>query len=75
VAKRLADGGRIVGDSITAADISLASPAVLPAEGYAVRMPQPDFPDDVATTINELRAHPAGQYALRLYREERRPRA
>ena len=79
VAERLADGGRIVGDSITAADISfasMASPAVVPAEGYPVRMPQPeDFPDDVATTINELRAHPAGQYALRLYREERRPRA
>lgn len=79
VAERLADGGRIVGDSLTAADISfasMASPAVVPAEGYPVRMPQPqDFPDDVATTINELRAHPAGQYALRLYREERRPRA
>jgi glutathione S-transferase len=79
VAERLGDGGRIVGDSITAADISfaaMASPAVAPAEGYPVRMPQPeDFPDEVATTINELRSHPAGQYALRMYREERRARA
>lgn len=79
VAERLADGGRIVGDSITAADISfaaMASPAVVPAEGYPARMPQPEeFPDDVATTISELRAHPAGQYALRLYREERQARA
>jgi glutathione S-transferase len=78
VAERIADGGRIVGDSITAADISfasMASPAVLPAEGYPVQMPQPeDFPDDIATTIKELRAHPAGQYALRLYRDDRRAR-
>jgi glutathione S-transferase len=79
VAERITVGGRIVGDSLTAADISfaaMASPAVLPAEGYPVRMPQPeDFPHGVATTINELRAHPAGQYALRLYREGRRTRA
>ena len=79
VAERLADGGRIVGDSITGADISFASMAsatVVPAEGYPVRTPQPeDLPDEVATTINELRAHPAGQYALQLYREERRARA
>jgi glutathione S-transferase len=79
VAERIADGGRIVGDSITAADISfasMASPAVLPPEGYPVRMPQPDdFPDDVAKIIEELRAHPAGEYALRLYREERNPRS
>jgi glutathione S-transferase len=76
VAERLADGGRIVGDSITAADISfasMASPAILPDQGYPVRLPQPeDFPEDVARTIRELRALPAGQYALRLYREERR---
>lgn len=79
VAERIAGGGRIVGDSITAADISfasMASPAVVPAEGYPVRMPQPEeFPGDVARTIEELRAHPAGQYALRLYKEERRPRS
>ncbi len=73
VAGRIADGGRVVGDRLTAADISyasMASPALLPNDGYPVRMPQPeDFPDEIATTIEELRAHPAGQYALRLYRE------
>jgi glutathione S-transferase len=76
VAERLADGGRIVGDKLTGADIAFASmsvPAVCPAEGYPkARMPQPEeFPEDVATTIRELRAHPAGEYALRMYREER----
>lgn len=79
VAERLARGGRIVGDSVSAADIAfaaMASPAVLPPEGYPVQLPQPDdFPDDVAATIRELREHPAGQYALRMYREERRPRS
>ncbi|MGI9019244.1 MAG: hypothetical protein ACR2G3_00855 [Solirubrobacterales bacterium] len=75
VAEKIAVGGRIVGDSVTAADLAfaaMASPAVLPPEGYPVRMPQPaDFPEDVAETVRELRAHPAGEYALRMYREER----
>jgi glutathione S-transferase len=79
VAERIADGGRIVGDSLTGADIafaSMASPAVVPPVGYPVRMPQPEeFPDEVATVIKELRAHPAGEYALRMYREERAARA
>jgi glutathione S-transferase len=75
VAERLGSGGRMVGDSVTAADIAfaaMASPAVLPPEGYPVKVPQPDeFPDDVAATVRELRSHPAGGYALRMYREER----
>jgi glutathione S-transferase len=76
VAERLADGGRIVGDRITGADIAFASmcvPAVCPDEGHPkARMPQPEeFPDDVASTIRDLRAHPAGEYALRMFREER----
>lgn len=77
VAERLAAGGRIVGDRITGADIAFAAmcvPALCPDEGHPkARMPQPeDFPAEVAATINELRAHPAGQYALRMFREERR---
>jgi glutathione S-transferase len=75
VGERVAGGGRIVGDSITAADIAfaaMASPAILPPVGYPVRVPQPEeFPEDVAATIRDLREHPAGQYALRMYREER----
>ncbi len=76
IAERLRDGRRhILGEQLTIADISfaaMASPAVLPDQGYPVEMPGPeDFPEPVATNIRELRAHPAGQYALRLYREER----
>ncbi len=76
VAQRLSDGrAHLLGEGLTVADISfaaMASPAVCPAEGYPGRMPQPeDFPDPYATTIRELRAHPAGEYALKLYREER----
>jgi glutathione S-transferase len=76
VTERLAEGGRIVGDRLTGADIAFACmcvPAVCPAEGHPkARMPQPEeFPDDVAATIRELRAHPAGEYALRMFREER----
>ncbi|MBA2522484.1 MAG: hypothetical protein H0V25_04045 [Solirubrobacterales bacterium] len=81
VAKRLSDGrAHLLGEELTIADISFAamsSPAICPPEGYPGRMPQPeDFPEPYASTIRELRAHPAGEYALGLYREERRaPRA
>lgn len=76
VAERLSDGrAHLLGEELTVADISfaaMASPAVCPPEGYPARMPQPeDFPDPYAATIRELRVHPAGEYALRLYREER----
>jgi glutathione S-transferase len=75
VAERLTERSRIVGEEITAADLcfaAMASPALAPPEGYPVPMPQPDeFPDDVAATMRELRSHPAGEYALRLYRESR----
>ena len=76
VAERLADGGRIVGDRLTGADLAFASmcvPAICPDEGHPkARMPQPEeFPEHVAATIRELRAHPAGEYALRMFREER----
>jgi glutathione S-transferase len=76
VAERLRDGHRhLLGDELSVADIAfaaMASPAVLPSEGYPVKMLSPEeFPEPIAVTIHELRAHPAGEYALRLYREER----
>lgn len=76
VNERLADGRTyLVGDSFSAADLtfaSLAAPTVLPKE-YSVRLPQLDeLPDKMAATIKEFRKTPAGEYALRLFREERR---
>lgn len=79
VAQRLSDGRRyLLGDRLTAPDLALATlitPAVLPT-GY--RGPLPGF-DTLAPAmqrdVTALRAHPAGQFAERLYAEERRPAA
>jgi glutathione S-transferase len=77
VADMLSDGRRyLCGDSITAADLAFASmamPAVLPDQGFPVTLPRPDEMGKMARTIHELRQRPAGQFALRLYRDERSP--
>jgi glutathione S-transferase len=76
IAERLADGRRyLFGDRFTAADLTfacLASAVVVPPE-YGVALPQPDvLPEPVASAVREMREHPAGAFALRLFREERR---
>jgi glutathione S-transferase len=76
VAARLADGRRhLLGERFTAADLTfaaLAAPVLVPPE-YGVPLPQPaELPASMATVVRELRAHPAGAYALRLFREDRR---
>lgn len=72
----LADGRRyLVGDRLTAADLTFAAllaPFTSPPE-YGWPMPPaselpPSFRDEAAPMI----ARPAGQFALRLYREDRR---
>jgi glutathione S-transferase len=74
IAARL-DGKRFLfGETLGAADIAfaaMASPAILPDRGFPVPLPAPEAMPTVAATIATLRAHPAGQFALRLYREER----
>jgi glutathione S-transferase len=81
VADRLADGRRrLVGDRLTAADLTFAAlaAAVLMPPEYSVPLPQPDeLPAAMAATVRELREHPAGAYALELFRTERarQPRA
>jgi len=77
VAGRLADGREyLCGDRFGAADLTfaaLAASVLVPPE-YGVPLPQPEeLPAPMAATIGELREHPAGAFALRLYREERRP--
>jgi glutathione S-transferase len=75
VAERLAHGRRhLCGDRFTAADLTfacLASAVLVPPE-YGVRLPQPDeLPDHVALDVRALREHPAGAYALELFRTRR----
>ncbi len=77
VGDRLADGRRyLVGDRFTAADLSFAA-----LTSVLIQPPQSGFPvptsgsrlPAVAEAIAQARATPAGQYALRLYAEDRPP--
>jgi glutathione S-transferase len=76
VADRLADGRRyLCGDRFSAADLTFAalSASVLVPPEYGVSLPQPEIlPAQIANPVRAFRAHPAGEYALRLFREERR---
>ena len=75
VAARLEDGRRyLCGDAFTAADLAfaaLAAPAIVPPE-YGTPLPQPaQLPAEMAAGVRAFRAHPAGAFASRLFREER----
>lgn len=75
VAERLADGRRhLCGDRFTAADLTfacLAAPVLVPPE-YGTALPQPAvMAPALAGEIRAFRAHPAGAYALALFRTER----
>jgi glutathione S-transferase len=75
VAGRLADGrAYLCGARFTAADLTfsaLAAAVLMPPE-YGVPLPQPDeLPAAMAATVRELRAHPAGLHALKMFRDER----
>jgi glutathione S-transferase len=77
VAERLEDGRSfLVGDRFSAADLtfaSLAASVVLPEE-YGVPLPQPDVLDEpLASDVRRFRSHPAGAFALELFRTQRRP--
>ncbi len=76
VAGQLADGRHyLCGERFSAADLtfaSLAAPLLMPP-GYGVPLPQPDeLPPAMAAKVREFRAHPAGEHALKMFREERR---
>lgn len=75
VEKRLADGRTfLVGDGLSAADITFASLAavVLLPEQYSAKLPQLDeLPAEAQARIRAWREHPAGQFAMRLFRDHR----
>lgn len=75
VSHRLSDGRQyLVGDFFSAADLTfacLAAPVVFPAE-YGGLFPSLDqVSDEMSRQAQALRQTPAGEYVLRLYREER----
>lgn len=76
VAKTLADGRTfLVGDGLSAADITFASLAavVLLPEQYAATLPKvDDLPEDAQVHIRAWQEHPAGQFAMRMFRDHRR---
>jgi hypothetical protein len=51
---------------------ALAAAVLMPPQ-YGVPLPQPDeLPPAMGAVVRELREHPAGRQALRMFREERR---
>jgi glutathione S-transferase len=78
IASRLSDERPfLLGERFTAADLTfaaLAAPVLVPA-GYGAPLPPAELmPTAMATEVERLRAHPAGQFAASLYATQR-PRA
>jgi glutathione S-transferase len=75
VAERLGHGRPyLVGERFSAADLAFAAlaGAVLMPPQWGVPLPQPDeLPPVAAAKVRELRKHPAGQFALRMFEQER----
>jgi glutathione S-transferase len=72
---RLADGRRyLVGDRFSLSDMAFANalaPLVLPPR-YGGPLPTfAEMPPEVQSVVTEIQAHPAGQFALRIYRDHR----
>jgi glutathione S-transferase len=76
VDSRLPDGQQfLVSGSLTLSDVAFAvaaAPVLLPP-GYGGPMPSfEEMPPEVQAAVTEMRSHPAGEFALRIYREYRR---
>jgi glutathione S-transferase len=72
---RLSDGRRfLVGDRLTISDLAFAvaaAPAVLPAK-YGGPIPSfEEMPSAVQAVVKEMRGHPSGSFALRIYEQYR----
>jgi glutathione S-transferase len=75
VSATLADGRRYIGgDGFSAADLTFAAltgPLLYPPGYGGARFSLPPVPDELAPQINAWRTTPAGQLALRVYRDHR----
>ena len=77
VAERLKEQPFLAGERFTAADMSFACMAapvlvVQPEDGYGAWLPRvDDCPPDLRDYAKMMRRHPAGAYALKIYREHR----
>lgn len=75
VAKHLADGRRfLIGDRFSVADLTfaaLAAPVLMPPEHPVPLPPLEELPPEARAQVLTWRASPAGQLALRLYRDHR----
>jgi glutathione S-transferase len=76
-AMKLDQSQYLCGDHFTAADLTfgaLLAPVlcITPEEGYGAVLPSFEVLDaEARELVEEIRAHPAGQFALRMYAEER----
>jgi glutathione S-transferase len=75
VGDRLADGRLyLVGSAFSAADLTfaaLAAPVLLPSN-YGSPLPSRDeLPDGMLQVVEEFRATPAGEFALKMYEAHR----
>jgi len=79
IEKRLADGRPfLMGNAFTAPDLALAAlaaPILLPPQYGGPKPPFDRLPAAMRSTIEGWRKRPAGQFVLRLYAENRPPRA
>jgi glutathione S-transferase len=75
VEARLKSGARyLVGDRLTISDVAFAvaaAPVVLPANYGGPIPPFEQMPSEIQAVVKEMRARPAGAYALSIYQEER----
>jgi glutathione S-transferase len=77
VTQILADGRKyLLGDNFSAIDLTfaaLAAPTIQPPEHHISPSPLELLPTQMQTDIRNFQATPAGEFGLRLYRENRHP--
>jgi cytochrome P450/glutathione S-transferase len=77
ISKRVRPGGFLFGDRLSAGDLVFAAgtaPITLPPEYGAPFPALSDSPPPMQTTVLAVRETPAGQHALRVYSDYRRPK-